>query len=67
MLKQVHNGNVSSVSLCAVVEWFVLQVSLTVLIAVVVGILAFSAYGSLTAAILVSTLSALLWIYLIRL
>jgi hypothetical protein len=45
----------------------VLQVSLTVLIAAVVGLLAFSAYGSLTAAILFSTLSALLWLYLIRL
>lgn len=48
-------------------ELVVLQVSLTVLIAAVVGILAFSAYGSLTAAILFSTLSALLWLYLIRL
>lgn len=45
----------------------VFQVALTILIAAVVGLLAFSAYGSLAAALAFSLLSALLWVYLIRL
>ena len=44
-----------------------LHVSLTALIAVVIGLLAFSAYGSLTAALVFSILAALFWIYLVRL
>ena len=44
-----------------------LQVALTLMIACIVGLLAFSAYGSVTAALSFSILSALLWLYLIRL
>ena len=44
-----------------------LHVSLTALIAIVVGLLAFSAYGSLTAALAFAFLAALLWMYLVRL
>ena len=44
-----------------------LHVSLTALIAIVVGLLAFSAYGSLSAALVFSFLAALLWMYLVRL
>lgn len=45
----------------------VLQLGLTALIAAVVAILAFSAYGSFPAALVFGLLSAVLWTYLIRL
>ncbi|MBS7804154.1 hypothetical protein KIH24_06150 [Rhizobiales bacterium TNE-4] len=44
-----------------------LQVALTLMIACIVGLLAYSAYGSIAAALCFSILSALLWLYLIRL
>lgn len=44
-----------------------LHVSLTALIAIVVGVLAFSAYGSLATALVFSILAAVLWMYLVRL
>ena len=44
-----------------------LQFGLTGLIAAVVAILAFAAYGSFPAALVFGLLSAVLWTYLIRL
>ncbi len=44
-----------------------LQLGLTALIAIVVAVLAFSAYGSFPAALVFALLSAVLWTYLIRL
>lgn len=45
----------------------VFQALLTGMIALAIGLLAFSAYGSLTAALVLALTSALLWFYLVRL
>jgi hypothetical protein len=45
----------------------VAQLSLTGLIVLAVGLLAFTAYGSVAAALTCSIFAALLWTYLIRL
>ena len=44
-----------------------LQLVLTGLIATLVAVLAFSAYGSLPVALVFALISAVLWMYLIRL
>ena len=62
----VRIGNVS-VSWLDVRGGVMLQVALTLMIACIVGLLAYSAYGSIAAALCFSILSALLWLYLIRL
>ena len=53
--------------LSARAEFCVAQFMLTVLIVVIVGLLAFTAYGSLAASLAISICAGILWTYITRL